>query len=345
MDPLDRYLWTRLNRDLPLVPEPFEALARECGANAAEVLLKSHRLRQDRLLGPIRAKLDLRTMGYREALFIASLKPQTGEDGIRALISHPAFKEGWVRNEGRDFWFRAAFPSSEVFAESIRVWRSGPFFLEVTRIRFPASSTGEGIPGSSDPESAQEWSALQIGCLRALQEEVPITDRPFRAMGEKEGIAEEVLIRAAADLKQKGILRGIRAVPEEERDTPAAIMLWNVPKEVREDRILRVGALPGMGSCVPCDAEGSFPYTVYAETELKEIDPAKALWERAKEAIGPWPGVFWMNEKHYRKKSFRYYDPSFEAWLAANRRDSFGTPPYLRANRIAAEKPLGFRRT
>ena len=96
MDDIDRQLLSFLESGFGLVKNPFAKIRRQCGVDTAEVLLRLHRLRDEKIFNRISALFDLRKLGYRKVLALFSLPPGSLDASLELICRHPAFLKGFL---------------------------------------------------------------------------------------------------------------------------------------------------------------------------------------------------------------------------------------------------------
>src|SRR3972149_2624146 len=82
-DLLDEKLLERLQRGVPLVRRPFQALGRELGMN--DVLNRVRRLKEEGLIREIAGIFQARALGYKTALGALKVRPEGLEAAALAI--------------------------------------------------------------------------------------------------------------------------------------------------------------------------------------------------------------------------------------------------------------------
>ncbi len=83
--------------------------------------------------------------------------------------------------------------------------------------------------------------------LDLIQKDFPISQRPFRAIGEQLGIGEEEVLERIRSLKERGVIRRIGATFEPKRlGYTSTLCAAKVPPEKVEEFVAVVNAYPGV---------------------------------------------------------------------------------------------------
>ncbi|MFY9749432.1 MAG: AsnC family transcriptional regulator [Methanoregula sp.] len=86
---------------------------------------------------------------------------------------------------------------------------------------------------------------VDLRILDALQDDIPLVDRPYAVIASRVGIAEHELLERLMKLKEEGVLRGISPVLESRKMGLSAATL--VALHVPEDNVRKVAAI--ISSC------------------------------------------------------------------------------------------------
>jgi DNA-binding Lrp family transcriptional regulator len=119
LDAADRKLLDLFQRDFPLVPRPFEALAERLGITEAEVLERLRHLQDSGRISRVGAVLAPRRLGG--STLAAMAVPEERLDEVAALVS--ACREvnhNYEREHPLNLWFVVTAPDEAGVAETLR---------------------------------------------------------------------------------------------------------------------------------------------------------------------------------------------------------------------------------
>jgi siroheme decarboxylase len=112
LDALDRRLLDDFQRDFPLRPRPFAALAEQLGVHETEVLERLRRLQSQGAISRIGAVLAPHRAGW--STLAAMAVPAEGLDNVAALVSsYPEVNHNYEREHELNLWFVVTAPSRE----------------------------------------------------------------------------------------------------------------------------------------------------------------------------------------------------------------------------------------
>src|SRR3954447_15392027 len=257
MDTIDKDLLNLIQREFPLEREPFEAVGRDLGLPGDEVIRRIDALKRGRVIRQISAIFDTRVLGYESSLVAARIPSEKLNSAAKAINSHPGVSHNYERNNEFNLWYTVAVPPDSRIglegtvdvlhkisgAEKTRILPTLKLFkIGVTLDMREGATARKEVPQhrESDRRSAdRNISDDDKAAIRALQEDVPLTPRPFDLWGRQVGLSSEELLERAYDLRDRKIMRRFSAVLYHRRAgfRANAMGVWRVP----EERIDEVG--------------------------------------------------------------------------------------------------------
>ena len=136
LDTLDRRLLDDFQRDFPLQPRPFAALADRLGVTEGEVLERLLRLQAKGAISRIGAVLTPHRAGW-STLAAMSVPAEELEEVAELVSSYPEVNHNYEREHELNLWFVVTAPSRErveLVLQEIET-RSGYPVLDATRWR------------------------------------------------------------------------------------------------------------------------------------------------------------------------------------------------------------------
>src|ERR671920_154510 len=230
MDGTDKDILNLIQREFPLEREPFAMIGREVGIAGSEVIRRIEMLKRGRVIRQISAIFDTRVLGYESTLVAAKIPPHNLAEGAKAINSHPGVSHNYERNNPFNLWYTVAVPPGSRLglkgtvdvlhkisgAERTRILPTLKLFkIGVTLDMRTGATARKEAPqyGESDREAAdRNISEDDRAAIRALQEDVPLTSRPFDLWGDQVGLSYEELLDRAHDLQRRKIMRRFSAV-------------------------------------------------------------------------------------------------------------------------------------
>jgi DNA-binding Lrp family transcriptional regulator len=235
----DLALVDRWQRGFPLVEQPFAKLGEEFEFDEAATLAALQRLSDAGVLSRIGAVVRPLTLGA--SLLAAMRVPQQRLEEVADIVSSERFvNHSYERTHPINLWFVVAGPrSSEVRATINRIERrTGIVVLDLPLARayhidlgFPLISNSRSrsprVPARADYRPHPTDQTL----LAAIEDGLPLVERPFRELSKSLGMHETDIIDALRRLLAAGVITRFGCVIRHRPlgYTANAMAVWNIP--------------------------------------------------------------------------------------------------------------------
>ena len=150
---------------------------------------------------------------------------------------------------------------------------------------------------------------LERTIIHYLQDDLPLTARPFDVIAGKVGISEEELLERIKLQKEQGILRrfGANLVHQLAGLKANAMVAWYVP----EDKIDEIGPLMAtfkeVSHCYQRRIQGKWKYNLFTMVHGKSKSDCQGTARRIAEKTGIKDYVLLLSLKEYKKTSPKYF--------------------------------------
>ena len=115
LDETDKRLMNLLQSRFPLDPEPFALVAGEAGLELDDVLSRTQRLLDGRIIREITPIFDTRALGYESMLVAAKVDDENPQRAARLVNAHPGVSHNYLRTHDFNLWLTiATTPDSEL---------------------------------------------------------------------------------------------------------------------------------------------------------------------------------------------------------------------------------------
>jgi siroheme decarboxylase len=258
--PLERTLLDGWQRDFPLCPRPYEAIAGELGVDEEDVLAALSRMSAAGFISRIGAAVRPNTAGA--SLLAAMRVPAGAMDDVAEIINRePGVNHNYERGHEINLWFVVTGRDRRAVSETLaRIRRaSGLDILELPLERayfidlgFPVSGE-ERKPRLAPPNPwcpAAAWliDALDRDLLARLGEGLTVEPSPYLTLARRTGIGEAEVIERLGRLQRLGVIArfGLIVRHRELGFRANAMAVWDVP----DDEVDRVGERLAAEPCV-----------------------------------------------------------------------------------------------
>jgi len=148
---------------------------------------------------------------------------------------------------------------------------------------------------------------IDLRLLRAAQEGIPLTERPFAALGEEIGISEREVVERMARLCEMGVIRRFAATVGHRAlgIVANAMIVWKVPVQEVE----RVGGIfasfEEVTHCYQRSIAQNWPYNLYTMVHGRSRDECYRIAGELSRISGVEEYEILFSEKEYKKTSAR----------------------------------------
>lgn len=326
LDALDQRLLTLVQTSFPLSPRPWADLGAAAGVDEDEVFARVSDLRRRRMLRSVSAIFDSRALGYRSAL-VAAEAPAGGLDAAAAAVSaHPGVSHNYLREHALNLWFTLAVPAdldldTEAAALAARAGLLRYHALPALRtfrigVAFDLEGAGskarslEQTPRPQRQTTPQPLTEQDKAAVRVLQEDLPLSPRPFLLLAQSLGWDEEGLFDWMADAGARGLLRRYAGVLRHREVGFGAngMGVWEVaPQDV--ERLGRAFAQdPRVTHCYQRPVFEGWPYSLFTMVHGRDREDCDAALAALAAAVPGWSSRSVLySTREFKKERVKYF--------------------------------------
>jgi DNA-binding Lrp family transcriptional regulator len=337
LDETDKRLMNLLQSSFPIDPEPFALVASEAELELGDVLARTQRLLENRIIREITPIFDTRALGYESMLVAAKVDSDNPQRAAKIVNAHPGVSHNYLRTHEFNLWFTIATPPDselglhgtlealmeETGAESMRELPTLTLFkinmnLEMERGTEALAAAVEAAPPRElEP---QPYDADDIALIKALQGPMAAVERPYDEAAAELGIETEALLERLRAMVDRKILRRVAAILYHRRAGFSAngMGVWKVP----EDEILEVGgrmaSFRGVSHCYQRPTYEDWPYSVFTMAHGRSKEECDAVLDAIAEecGMGPDDRATLYSSTEYKKIRLHYFTDEYAAWEA-----------------------------
>jgi siroheme decarboxylase len=335
LDETDKRLMNLLQSSFSLDPEPFALVAGEADLALDDVLARTRRLLEGRIIREITPIFDTRALGYESMLVAAKVDAENPQRAARIVNSHPGVSHNYLRTHDFNLWFTIATPPDsklglpgtlaalmeETGAESMRELPTLTLFkinmnLEMEKGTDALAAAVEAAPPRElEP---QPYDDDDIALIKALQGPMAAVERPYDEAAAALGIETDELLERLRGMVDRKILRRVAAILFHRRAGFSAngMGVWKVP----EDEILEVGgrmaSFRGISHCYQRPTYEDWPYSVFTMAHGRSKEECDAILDSiaAECGIGPEDRATLYSSTEYKKIRLHYFTDEYSRW-------------------------------
>jgi DNA-binding Lrp family transcriptional regulator len=336
LDDLDKRLLNLLQGSFPLEPRPFLRVAELAEVAEEEVLARTQRLLDERIIRQVTPIFDTRALGYKSMLVAARIDPENPHRAAKVVNAHPGVSHNYLRNHDFNLWFTIAVePDSrlgldgtldalaeEAGAESVRQLPT----LKLFKIRMDLEMEGDTKalaraaeatePAETEP---QPYDDFDVAVIRELQGDMPVVPEPYAPAARALGIPQQQLLDHLDGMRERRLLRRVAAILFHRRAGFSAngMGVWRVP----DDQILEVGkrmaSFRGISHCYQRPTYADWPYSVFTMAHGRSKEECDAILDAIAEDTGIEERSTLYSSTEFKKIRLLYFTDEFKEWEAA----------------------------
>lgn len=337
LDEADKRLMNLLQSSFPLQPEPYATIAAEAGLELDDVLARTRRLIEKRIIREITPIYDTRTLGYESMLVAAKVDAENPQRPAAIVNAHPGVSHNYLRTHDFNLWFTIAVPPDselglegtlealmrETGAESMRQLPTLTLFkinmnLEMEKGTEALAAAVEAAPPRD--MGPQPYDEDDVALVRATQGPMEPVARPFDAAAAELGIDVEELLERMRGLVERKLLRRVAALLNHRRAGFSAngMGVWRVPEERVVETGRRMAAFRGISHCYQRPTYDDWPYSVFTMAHGRSKEECDAILDSiaAECGIGPEDRATLYSSTEYKKIRLRYFTDAYAEWEA-----------------------------
>jgi siroheme decarboxylase len=334
LDDLDRRLLNLLQGSFPLEPRPFARVAEAAEVGEDEVLARTQRLLDERIIRQVTPIFDTRALGYTSMLVAAKVDADNPHRAAQAINAHPGVSHNYLRNHEFNLWFTIAVePDSrlglrgtldalaeEAGASSVRELPT----LKLFKIRMDLEMEGDTSaltqPVAEEPAETepQPYDDFDVAVIRALQGDMPVVPEPYAPAAEELGIPQAKLLDHLEGMRERRLLRRVAAILYHRRAGFSAngMGVWKVPEERIMELAPRMAAVRGISHCYQRPTYEDWPYSVFTMAHGRSKDECDAILDSIAADTGIEERSTLYSSTEFKKIRLLYFTEEFKRWEA-----------------------------
>ncbi len=335
LDELDKRLLNLLQGSFPLEPCPYARVAELAEVPEHEVLRRTQRLLDERIIRQITPIFDTRVLGYSSMLVAAKVDAEHPHRAAQVINAHPGVSHNYLRNHDFNLWFTIATEpdsklglegtldvlAAEAGAESVRMLPT----LRLFKIRMDLEMEGgtenlaaEGVVEEPKDPTPIEVSELDVRVIRELQGDMPVVPEPYAPAAARIGISVDALLEHLESMRERRALRRVAAILFHRRAGFSAngMGVWKVPDDRILDIGMRMASFRGVSHCYQRPTYEDWPYSVFTMAHGRSKDECDSVLDAIAEGTGIHERSTLYSSTEFKKIRLLYFTEDFKRWEA-----------------------------
>ena len=299
LDNLDKKLLSIIQADFSLVREPFSALGLGLGIIGDEVIQRIDKLKAGGIIRQIGPVFNPKKLGYQTTLVAAKIPGERLDEAGQIIGRHQMVSHCYQRDHDLNLWFTLAMSvAGDMEAEVIELGNS---IESETTLNLPAVKTfkigvyfplGERNSDLSSPAKRgnlslpprddNKLSAVDRAVINALQQDLPLIERPFDMIAAKLSMDADKFLSHCETLLQRGIMRRFSASINQYRlgYISNAMLCWQVPSDIVDKTGKKIAIFPEVSHCYERQTNRLWPYNLFAMMHARSNENCQAVIDK-----------------------------------------------------------------
>jgi len=335
LDEADKRLMNLLQSSFPLDPEPFAAIAAAAELDLDDVLARTQRLLDGRIIREITPIFDTRALGYDSMLVAAKVDAEHPHRAAQIVNSHPGVSHNYLRTHEFNLWFTIATPPDselglagtldvlmrQTGAESMRQLPTLTLFKINMNLEMEKDTDALAAAADAAPPrelEAQPYDDRDVAVIRALQGPMAAVERPYDEAAAEIGIGTGALLEHLKGMAERKLLRRVAAILFHRRAGFSAngMGVWKVPEEEIMETGRRMASFRGISHCYQRPTYEDWPYSVFTMAHGRSKEECDAILDAIAEecGMGPDDRATLYSSTEYKKIRLRYFTDEYRRW-------------------------------
>jgi DNA-binding Lrp family transcriptional regulator len=337
IDDTDRRLMNALQSNFPLEPRPFARVAEQVELDEEEVMRRTQRLLDDRIIREITPIYDTPALGYSSMLVAARVDAEHPHRAAAVINEHPGVSHNYLRNHDFNLWFTIAVPPEselgldgtlEVLkrlsgAESVRQLPTLTMFKINMNLEMEGGTDVLAAPVEAVepmPREAVPMDDLDVAVVRATQGPMDVRPDAFEPAAARLGMTVERMLDHMSGMVERNLLRRVAAILFHRRAGFSAngMGVWKVAEERIAELGPRMAAVRGVSHCYRRPTYPDWPYSVFTMAHGRSKEECDAVLDGVARVaeLGPDDRSTLYSSTEYKKIRLLYFTPDYAEWEA-----------------------------
>ncbi len=150
---------------------------------------------------------------------------------------------------------------------------------------------------------------LEKKVIASIQDDIPVTSRPYQVISEKIGVSEADFLATLQDLCRRGIVRRLGATLRHQKSgfEANAMSAWQVEDRLVEFVGREMARFREVSHCYQRNSVPEWPYNLYAMIHARDEAGCEKIARRISEATGVQSYKLLFSRRELKKTSMEYF--------------------------------------
>ncbi len=331
---MEKEILLRVQKNFPLVPKPFEAIANELGMKEEEVLSILKKQKDDKIIRQTSAIFDTKKLGYKSSLVAFEMPEDKIDDAVKILNAHPGISHNYERNHSFNIWFTLAVPPNtkigleETVELLAKKTNANDFIilptLKLFKISVKLDTTGK--EKKKEEVKKQDFKSLELTdshyeIVKLAQRDIEIVSEPFKQTVEKLNMDYDTFFAALEEFKEAGVMRRFASILNHRKAgfNANAMVVWDIEEGEKGKEIGdAVAKYSAVSHCYLRPKYPNWQYNLFSMIHGKTKEDTQSVIDSIANEIEYKSCMPLYSSREFKKVRIDYFSDEFKKWEENN---------------------------
>jgi DNA-binding Lrp family transcriptional regulator len=326
---LTQEILLRVQKNFPLVPKPFEAIANELNVTQDEVINILKEQKEQNIIRQTSAIFDTKSLGYKSSLVAFEIDEDKIDDAVEIINSHPGISHNYERNHKFNIWFTLAVaPETKLGLDETvkliaKLTKANDFIilptLKLFKISVKLDTTGKENKKEKvikKEKIAIDMTSLHHDVVKLLQKDIVKKEDPFKYLIDQLNISYEKIFEIVEELQKIGMMRRFASILNHRKAgfNANAMVVWDVDENDGEEIGKIAGSFSAVSHCYLRPKYDNWRYNLFTMIHGKTAEDTNKVIDDISKEIEFKSNMALYSSREFKKVRIEYFSPKFEEW-------------------------------
>lgn len=322
----DSKLLEIIQEDIPLVSNPFSAIARKCNLEEEDAINRLKYFYSENIIREISAILSAEKLGYKSTLVAVSAHEKNMDKLVDKINIHPGVSHNYLRKNKYNIWFTLTIHKDMDFKHEIDKMFNNNNVLNYLilpsvktfkiKVNFKLSDNNKKISwkksnniGTRQNKKKIILTDLDKQIIMNLQQNLMIKKEPWKELWESLDISEQQLFDSVERLKDSGVIKRIAGVLRHRKVgfNFNGMICFDIPLNEVSETGRKLAGYKEITHCYQRQICPEWNYSVYAMIHAKTEEQCNALIRKIAGEVGCKDYITLFSTKEFKKERVKYF--------------------------------------
>ncbi len=319
----------RVQKNFPLTPKPFEAIAKELEMEEREVISIIQKQKDEKIIRQTSAIFDTKSLGYKSSLVAFEIDENRIDEAVEIINNHPGVSHNYERNHNFNIWFTMAVsPDTKLGLEKTiealaEVTNANDFIilptLKLFKISVKLDTTGKGDKKEKVVKKEKidiDMTPLHMDVIKLLQNDIKIKSEPFKEIITTLDISYDKFFTIVDELQKSGMMRRFASILNHRKAgfNANAMVVWDIDEQNGEDIGKKAAAFSAVSHCYLRPKYPNWQYNLFTMVHGKTKDETNSVIDDISKEIESKSHMPLYSSREFKKIRLKYFTDDEKIW-------------------------------